>query len=75
MPGAPSSGTHRKNQENFSVGIVEGTCGYRTSGVSVREKFVLSRHMGYKTMVVAMLLNVVRTPGKPTPKSIFRDGT
>ena len=38
-------------------------------------KFVLSRNMGYKTRGVAMLLNIVLTPGKPTPKTNFRDGT
>ena len=37
--------------------------------------FVLSRNMGYKTRWVAMLINVVLTPGKPTLKSNFRDGT
>ena len=29
--------------------IVERSCGYRTRGVSVREKYVLSRKPGYKT--------------------------
>ena len=28
--------------------IVESSCGHRTRGVSVREKFVLSRNPGYK---------------------------
>ena len=59
-----------------------GPCGdyrrvpwYRACGVSIRGKLVLSRNMGYKTRGVAMLLNVVLTPGKPTPKSNFRGGT
>ena len=39
------------------------------------EKFVLSRNVGYKTRGVAMLLNIVLIPGKPTLKSDFRDGT
>ena len=57
------------------VGIGERSCGYQASRVSIREKFVLSRNLEYKTRVVAMFLNVVRTPGKPTPKSNLRDGT
>ena len=57
------------------MGIVEGSCGNRVRGVSIRGKFVLSRNMGYRTRGVAMLLNTVLTPGKPTPKSNFRDGT
>ena len=44
-------------------------------GVSIRGKFVLSRNMGYRKRGVAMLRNIVLTPGKPTPKSNFRDGT
>ena len=31
------------------MGTVEGSCGYRTLGVSIRGKFDLSRNMGYKT--------------------------
>ena len=31
------------------AGIVEGSCGYRVRGVSIRRKFVLSRNLGYKT--------------------------
>ena len=31
------------------MGIVEGSCGYRARGVSIRGKFVLSRNPGYKT--------------------------
>ena len=45
------------------VGIVEGLCGYRACGVSIRGKFVLSRNPGYKTRGFAMWLNVVLTPG------------
>ena len=30
------------------VGIVEGSCGYRDHGVSIRDKFVLSRNLGYE---------------------------
>ena len=54
------------------MGIVEGSCGNRARGVSIRGKFVLSRNMGYRTRGVAMLLNIVLTPGKTTPKSNFR---
>ena len=66
------------------MGIVEGSCGNRARGVSIRGKargvsirgkFVLSRNMGYTMRGVAMLLNIVLNPGKPTPKSYFRDGT
>ena len=48
VPGAPSNvqGPHR-------VWIVEGSCGYRTRGVSIRENFVLSSNLGYKTRGVA----------------------
>ena len=31
------------------MGIVEGSCGYRGRGISIRGKFVLSRNPGYKT--------------------------
>ena len=31
------------------VCIVEGSCGYRAHGVSIRGKFVLLRNLGYKT--------------------------
>ena len=44
----PSSGTSRESQADH-VGIVEGSCGYRARGVSIRGKFVLSRNPGYKT--------------------------
>ena len=54
------------------MGIVEGSCGYRTFGVSIRGKFDLSRNVGCKTRGVA---KKVLTPGKPTPKSNFRDVT
>ena len=56
------------------MGIKEGSCGYRYSG---KIRFIENRRVqneGYKTGV-AMLLNVVLTPGKPNPKSNFRDGT
>ena len=78
VSGAPSSGTSRESQANFSrdrVAIVEGSWGYWARGVSIREKFVLSRNVGYKTRRVAKLLNIVLTLGKPTLKSNFRDGT
>ena len=35
------------------AGIVEGACGYRVRGVSIRRKFVLLRNLGYKTRGVA----------------------
>ena len=37
-----------KVQGPDGVGIVEGSCGYRASGVSIRAKFVLSRNLGLK---------------------------
>ena len=43
------------------AGNVEGSCGYRARGVSIRGQFVLSRNTGYKTMGVAMCLSVVLT--------------
>ena len=36
-----------KVQGRDRVGIVKGSCGYRTRGVSIRGKFVLSRNPGY----------------------------
>ena len=57
------------------MGIVEGSCGYRALGVGIRGMFVLSRNVGYKSRGLAMLLNTVLIPGKPTPKSNVRDGT
>ena len=43
MPGEPGNVQGRDR-----VGIVEGSCGYRARGVSIRGKFVLSRNPGYK---------------------------
>ena len=57
------SGEPGNVQGRDRVGIVEGSCGYRACGVSIRGKFVLSRNPGYKTRGVAMWLNVVLTPG------------
>ena len=76
--GAKRGGTLRESQANFSresVGFVEGSCGYLACGVNVREKFVLSRNIRYKTSGVAMLLKIVLTTGNHTQKSNFRDGT
>ena len=40
----PGSGTSRESQANFRDGtvlrIIEGSCGYRARGVSIRGKFV-----------------------------------
>ena len=44
IPGEPGNIQGRDH-----VGIVEGSCGYRARGVSIRGKFVLSRNPGYKT--------------------------
>ena len=52
------------------MGIVEGSCGYRARGVCIRGKFDLSRNPGYKSRGVAMWLNVVLTPGLPTPVNV-----
>ena len=35
------------------VGIVEGSCGYRSRAFSIRGKIALSSNLGYKTMGVA----------------------
>ena len=61
-----------KLQSRDRVRFVEWSCGYRARGVIIRGKFVLSRNMEYKTRWG--LINVVLTPGKPIPKSNFRDG-
>ena len=42
-----ATGEPGKVQGMDHVGIVEGSCGYRARGVSIREKFVLSRNLGY----------------------------
>ena len=61
----PPAAVHpgRARQGRDRGGIVEGSCGYRARGVSIRGKFVLSRNPGNKTRDVAMWLNVVLTPG------------
>ena len=56
-------------------GNIDRSCGYRANGVSIMENFGLSINMGYKTSEIVMISNVVLIPGKPTPKSNFRDGT
>ena len=68
-------GRARQTSELDHIGIVEGSCGNRARGVSIRGKIFLSRNMGYRTRGCAMLLNIALTPGKPTPKSNFRDWT
>ena len=65
VPCGPSSGTPRepgKVQGLDRVGIV-GSCGYWARRVSIREKFVLSRNLGYNTRWVAKKLNVFLIPG------------
>ena len=44
-----ATGEPDKVQGRGRVGIVEGSCGYRARGVSIRGQFVLSRNLGYKT--------------------------
>ena len=53
MPGVPSSGKPRESQKKFRdrVGIVEGTCGYRARGVSIRGTYVLLRNPVYNNNV------------------------
>ena len=46
-----ATGEPDKVQGRGRVGIVEGSCGFRTRGVSIRGQFVLSRNLGYKTRV------------------------
>ena len=74
MPGTPQQryipGEPGNVQGRDRVGIVEGSCGYRARGVSIRGKFVLSRNSGYKTRWVAMWLKVVLTLGS-LPRSQF----
>ena len=66
MPGASSSDTPRESQAKFRDGTV---C---ARGVSIRGTFVLSRNPGYKTMGIAMWLNVVPTHRVAYLKSKFR---
>ena len=53
VPGATSSCTPRESQAKLQsvdrVGIVEGSCGYRARGVSIRGTFVLSRNIGTRS--------------------------
>ena len=61
-----TTGEPGKVQERYRVGIVEGSCGYRARGISIRGKFVLSRNLGYKTrgsLNLALWLKLVLTPG------------
>ena len=53
-PSAVRHGRARQNSGMGRVGIVEGSCGYRARGVSIRGKFVLSTKPGYKTRWVAI---------------------
>ena len=68
-----------KVQGQDRVWIVEGSCVYLARGVSIRGKFVLSRNPEYKTRGGGRRkrrgLNVVLSPGWPTPKSKFWYGT
>ena len=78
VPGAPSSGTPRKSQVNFRVGTVWGWGKFlwvlgQSGQYSGKIRFI--DKLEYKTRVVAMFLNVVRTHGKLSPKSNLRDGT
>ena len=47
------------------MGIVEGSCGYRARGVSIRGKFVLSRNPGYKTRGVGGCRHVAKRSSDP----------
>ena len=53
LPPPPASGTpwesQAKGQGRDRVVIVETSCGHRASGVNIRENFVISRKLGYKT--------------------------
>ena len=44
-----ATGEPGKVQGRGRVGIVEGSCGNRARGASIRGQFVLSRNLGYKT--------------------------
>ena len=48
-PVAVDTGEPGKGQGGDPVGIEEGSCGYRSRGVSIRGTFDLSRNPGYKT--------------------------
>ena len=61
-----TTGEPGKVQGQDHVGIVEGSCGYRARGISIRGKYVVSRNLGYKTrgsLKLALWLNLVLTPG------------
>ena len=49
MSGAPSSIVPLESQAKFRDRTLEGLCGYRARGISIRGTFVLSRNPGYKT--------------------------
>ena len=70
MPGAPSSGTPRESQENFRAGTGTGPV-----GLVFGENSFYRETWGTRRGRVTMLINVFLTPGKPIPKSNFRDGT
>ena len=55
------------------VGIVEGPCGYRARGVSIREKIVLSRNPWYKTKAVAMRFKRSSDPRSSDPQVPYHE--
>ena len=57
------------------MGIVEGSCGYAGPRGQYSGKIRFIEKRGVQDAGVAMLLNIVLIPSKPTPKSNFRDGT
>ena len=58
IPGEPGN-----VQGRDCVDIVDGSCGYRARGVSIRGKYVFIEKPGVQDEGVAMWLNVVLTPG------------
>ena len=68
--GCPQQCKRLRRARQSSGTVPCGDC-RRGHGVSIRGKFVLSRHPKYKTSGVDMWLNAVLTPGCPTPKSKF----
>ena len=57
------------------MGIVERSFGYPGPRGQYSGKFHFIEKHGVQDEVVAMLLYIVLTPRKPTPKSNFRDWT
>ena len=68
-------GRARQTSESGPCGDCRGVLGVPGPRGQYSGKIRFIEKRGYKTRGVARLLNIVLTPGKPTLKSNFRDGT